>query len=70
MLKLVLKVWDTQGYLWLCYDLAEVINLIAVTLNKKIFFSKKYLALLSFPNVLLYNIYGIWFPQNLSDKKM
>ena len=26
----VLKLWDTQGYLWLPYDLTEVINLIGV----------------------------------------
>jgi hypothetical protein len=39
----VLKVWDTQGYLWLPYDLAEVINLIGETFEpKKYFVSKKY----------------------------
>ena len=39
----ILKLWDTQGYLWLPYDLTEVIKLIGVTFEQKIlFFSKKY----------------------------
>ena len=39
----VLKLWGTQGYLWLPYDLTEVIKLIGETFEqKKIFFSKKY----------------------------
>ena len=40
----VLKLWDTQGYLWLPYDLTEVIKLIKETFEPKIyiFFSKKY----------------------------
>ena len=39
----VLKLWDTQGYLWLPYDLTEVIKLFGVTFKQKnIFFSKKY----------------------------
>ena len=39
----VLKLWGTQGYLWLPYDLTKVIKLIGVTFEqKKIFFSKKY----------------------------
>ena len=39
----VLKLWGTQGYLWLSYDLTEVINLIGETFEpKKYFFSKKY----------------------------
>ena len=38
----VLKLWNTQGYLWLPYDLAEVIKLIGVTSKQKRFFSKKY----------------------------
>ena len=50
----VLKLWDTQGYLWLPYDLTEVIKLIGETFGpKNIFFSQKILhvipsALLSF----------------------
>ena len=50
----VLKLWDSQGYLWLPYDLTKVINLVGVTFKqKKIFFFKKILyvipsALLSF----------------------
>ena len=50
----VLKLWDTQGYLWLSYDLTEVIKLFGVTFKQKnIFFFKKILyvipsALLSF----------------------
>ena len=37
----VLKLWGTQGYLWLPYDLTEVINLVGVTFKqKKYFFSK------------------------------
>ena len=39
----VLKLWDSQGYLWLPYDLTEVIKLFGVTFKqKKYFFSKKY----------------------------
>ena len=50
----VLKLWDTQGYIWLPYDLTEVIKLIGETFEpKKHFFFKKILyvipsALLSF----------------------
>ena len=50
----ILKLWDTQGYLWLPYDLMEVIKLFGVTFKQKnIFFFKKILyvipsALLSF----------------------
>ena len=50
----VLKLWDTQGYLWLPYDLTEVIKLIGETFeSKKDFFVQKILyvipsALLSF----------------------
>ena len=50
----VLKLWDTQGYLWLPYDLTEVIKLFGVTFKQKnFFFFKKILyvipsALLSF----------------------
>ena len=36
----ILKVWDTQGYLWLPYDLTEVIKLIGVTFKIFYFFSK------------------------------
>ena len=35
----VLKLWDSQGYAWLPYDLMEVIKLIGVTFKQKIFFS-------------------------------
>ena len=39
----ILKLWDTQGYLWLFNDLAEVKKLIGETFERKIyFFSKKY----------------------------
>ena len=39
----ILKLWDTQGYLWLPYDLAKVIKLIGERFEpKKLFFSKKY----------------------------
>ena len=34
----VLKLWDTQGYLWLPYDLTEVIKLIGETFGPKMFF--------------------------------
>ena len=50
----ILKLWVTQGYLWLPYDLTEVIKLFGVTFKQKnFFFSKKILyvipsALLSF----------------------
>ena len=40
----VLKLQDSQGYLWLSYDLAEVINLIGETFEqKKLIFFKKIL---------------------------
>ena len=39
----ILKLWDSQGYLWLPYDLTEVIKLFGVTSKqKKIFFPKNY----------------------------
>ena len=39
----VLKLWDSQVYLWLPYDLTEVIKLIEERFEpKKYFFSKKY----------------------------
>ena len=37
----VLKLLDSQGYLWLPYDLAEVIKLIGVIFKQKIFFFQK-----------------------------
>ena len=40
----VLKLFDSQGYLWLSYDLAEVIKLIGETFEpKKLYFFKKIL---------------------------
>jgi hypothetical protein len=39
----VFKLWDTQGYLWLPYDLAKVLQLIKVTFKQKNFFFKKIL---------------------------
>jgi hypothetical protein len=33
-----LKLWDTQGYLWLPYDLTEVIKLFGERFEPKIFF--------------------------------
>ena len=40
----VLMLWGTQGYLWLPYDLTEVINIIGETFElKKYFFFKKIL---------------------------
>ena len=39
----VLMLWGTQGYLWLPYDLTEVINLIGETFERKIYFFKKIL---------------------------
>ena len=47
----VLKLWDTQGYLWLPYDLTEVIKLIGETFEPNIFFFKKILYVI--PSVLL-----------------
>ena len=39
----ILKLWVTQGYLWLSYELTEVINLIEETFEpKKYILSKKY----------------------------
>ena len=34
----VFKLWGTQGYLWLPYDLTEVIKLIGVTFKQKKYF--------------------------------
>ena len=47
----VLMLWGTQGYLWLPYDLMEVINLIRETFEpkKKFFFKKKYPTLQIYP---------------------
>ena len=39
----VLMLWGTQGYLWLPYDLTEVINLIGERLEPKNIFFKKIL---------------------------
>ena len=41
----VLKLWDTQGYLWLPYDLTKVIKLIGETFEPKIFFKCDVLAI-------------------------
>ena len=54
----VLKLWDSQGYLWLPYDLTEVIKLIGVTFKQKeIFFQKNTLChsfqIIVIPSVLL-----------------
>ena len=39
----ILKLWDTQGYLWFPYDLTEVIKLFEERFEpKRFFFSKKY----------------------------
>ena len=37
----VFKLWNTQGYLWLPYDLTEVIKLIGETFEPKNFFFQK-----------------------------
>ena len=54
----VLMLWDTQGYLWLPYDLTKVINLFGVTFKQKnIFFQKNTLChsfrIIVIPSVLL-----------------
>ena len=54
----VLMLWGTQGYLWLPYDLTEVIKLFGVTFKQKnIFFFKKILChsfrIIVIPSVLL-----------------
>ena len=54
----ILKLCDTQGYLWLPYDLTEVIKLFGVTFKQKNFFFQKYTLCHSFriiviPSVLL-----------------
>ena len=36
----VLKLWDTQGYLWLFYDLTKIIKLIGETFEHNFFFKK------------------------------
>ena len=59
----VLKLWDIQGYLWLSYDLMEVINLIGVTFEQKIFFSKKYF--MSFLPHLCHSFHITFIPSGL-----
>ena len=54
----VLMLWGTQGYLWLPYDLTEVINLIGERLEPKKYFFQKNTLCHSFrisviPSVLL-----------------
>jgi hypothetical protein len=54
----ILKLWDTQGYLWLPYDLMEVIKLIGEIFRPKTFFFQKNTLCHSFrisgiPSVLL-----------------
>ena len=54
----VLMLWGTQGYLWLPYDLTEVINLIGERLEPKKYFFQKNTLCQSFrisviPSVLL-----------------
>ena len=54
----VLKLWDTQGYLWLPYDLTDVIKLIRETFEpKNIFFQKNTLChsfrIIVIPSILL-----------------
>ena len=39
----VLKLLDSQGYLWLSYDLAEVLNLVGETFEQKKSFQKNIL---------------------------
>ena len=66
----VLKLWDTQGYLWLPYDLTEVIKLIGVTFNQKNIFFKKLLyvipsALVSFLPYYCHSFHIIVIPSEL-----
>ena len=53
----VLKLWDSQGYLWLSYDLTEVINLIGETFEPKKVFLKNTLChsfhIIVIPSILL-----------------
>ena len=50
----VLKLWDSQGYLWLPYDLTEVINLTGVTFKQKnIFFFKDSFQIIVIPSVMM-----------------
>ena len=54
----ILKLWGTQGYLWLPYDLTEVIKLIGETFEQKKYFFQKNTLCHSFcisviPSVLL-----------------
>ena len=66
----VLKLWDTQGYLWLPYDLTEVINLIGERFQpKKYFFPKNSLChsfrLIVIPSLLLSFLPNIVIPSKL-----
>ena len=54
----ILKLWDTQGYLWLPYDLTEVIKLFGVTFKQIFFFFQKntlchFFRIIVIPSVLL-----------------
>ena len=59
----VFKLWDTQGYLWLPYDLMEVINLIGETFEpKKIIFFKKNTLCHSFRIIVILSIQLSFLP--------
>ena len=60
----ILKLWDTQGYLWLPYDLTEVIKLIKERFEpKNIFFQKNSLChsfcIIVIPSVLVSSLPNI-----------
>ena len=61
----VLKLWGTQGYLWLPYDLTEVINLIEETFEpspKFFFFFQKNPLCHSFRIIVIPSILLSFFP--------
>ena len=58
----ILKLWDTQGYLWLPYDLTKVIKLFGVTFKQKNFFFKKNTLCHSFHLIVIPSVVLSFFP--------
>ena len=67
----ILKLWDTKGYLWLPYDITEVIKLFKETFGPKKFFLSARLASVStsrdlnFPCALSQNLDKLQFLSNI-----
>ena len=64
----VLKLWNTQGYLWLPYDLTEVIKLIGGRFFQIMCASQKVRTLTSPPVFKLWDTQGyLWLSYDLSE---